>query len=219
MSKKLEEKQQRRLAEERKRQEMQRAARKRNLLTVGIAALVGALVLFLIINDSSRNNGGDSVDAGVAAEEAGCTEIETPEEAGAEHVDEGTVVEYETSPPTSGNHYATTAQPGFSADPIPVENVVHNMEHGQIVIWYDTEAPQATVDAIQSVVDEEAIALLAVPYEDVPSGSELVFTAWGASQACADFSNEVLCEFRTEFQGRGPENVGIPTFDEECSAA
>jgi hypothetical protein len=209
----LEEKQQRRLAEERKRQEMQRAARKRTLITVGIALLVGALVVFLIINDSSRNNGGDSVDAGVAAGEAGCGEVETPEQGEAEHVEEGTDIQYTTSPPTSGNHYPTAADPGFYSDPIPEENVVHNLEHGQIVIWYSPDAPQATIDSIESVVDEEAIALVAVPYDGIPSGSELSFTAWGALQSCSDFSNDILSQFRAEFQGRGPENVGIPTFD------
>jgi hypothetical protein len=219
VSKKLEEKQQRRLAEERKRQEVQRAARKRNLLTGGIALLVGALVVFLIINDSSRNNGGGSAASGVAAEEAGCGEVETHEEEGANHVEDGTDVQYSTTPPTSGDHYASPGDAGFQSDPVPEETVVHNMEHGQVVVWYSPEAPQQTIDAIESVTEDDGVSVLAVPYTDIPSGSELVFTAWGASQACADFSNTVFCEFRNEFQGRGPEQVGIPTFDESCESA
>jgi len=219
VSKKLEEKQQRRLAEERKRQEIKRAARKRNLLTGGIALLVSALVVFLIINDSSKNNGGGSAASGVAAEEAGCGEVETPEEEGADHVDDGTDVLYATSPPTSGDHYQTPGDAGFHSEPRPEETYVHNMEHGQVLVWYSPDAPQQTIDAIESVVENDAVALAALPYDAIPSGSELVFTAWGASQACADFSNAVFCEFRNEFQGRGPENVGIPTFDESCDTA
>jgi hypothetical protein len=218
VSKKLEEKQQRREAEERKRQEQQAAARKRNFLTFGIALLVGALVVFLIINDRNSGSGGSSASAGVAAADAGCGEIETHEVEGQEHVEDGTDVQYATSPPTSGNHYATPADAGFSDTEIVPEQLVHNMEHGQIIVWYDSEAPGSTIDAIETVVEDDALALLATPYPDVPTGKELVFTAWGASQACEDFSSEVFCEFRREFQGRGPEQVGIPTFDEECSA-
>ena len=213
VSKKLEEKQARREAEERKRQEIQRAARKRNFLTVGIALLVGALVVFLIINDRNSGGGSSSVDAGVAAGEAGCTDIEEHEEEGQEHVEDGTDIEYATQPPSSGNHYGTPADAGFYDSAIPEEQAVHNLEHGQIVVWYSSSAPQETIDAIQTVVDDEAIALVAVPYDDLPSGSEVGFSAWGATQTCEDFSNDVLNEFRAEYQGKGPESVGVPEFE------
>jgi hypothetical protein len=214
VSKKLEEKQARREAEERKRQEIQKAARKRNLLTFGIALLVGALVVFLIINDrNSSGGGGDSVDAGVAAEDAGCTAVEEFEPEGQEHVEDGTDVEYGTQPPSSGDHYGTPADAGFYDSAIPEEQAVHNLEHGQIVVWYSSSAPQETIDAIQTVVDDEAIALVGVPYDNLPSGTEVGFSGWAATQTCEDFSNDVLNEFRAEYQGKGPENVGIPEFE------
>lgn len=214
VSKKLEEKQQRREAEERKRQEIQRAARKRNFLTFGIALIVGALVVFLIINDRNSGGGDDAVDAGVNENQAGCGEIEEFDvDTEPKHVEDGTDITYETTPPTSGDHYATPADAGFYDTAIPEEQAVHNLEHGQVVIWYSPDAPQETIDAIQSVVDDEPIGLVAVPYDSVPSGSEVSFSAWGASQSCADFSNDVLNQFRATYQGRGPESVGIPTFE------
>ena len=213
VSKKLEEKQARREAEERKRQEIQRAARKRNFLTFGIALLVGALVVFLIINDRNSGGGNGDVDAGVAAEEAGCGDIEEHEDEGQEHVEDGTDIQYTTQPPSSGNHYGSPADAGFYDSAIPEEQAVHNLEHGQIVVWYNPSASQETIDAIQSVVDDEAIALLGVPYDNLPSGSDVGFSAWAATQTCADFSNDVLDEFRAAYQGKGPENVGIPPFE------
>ena len=116
------------------------------------------------------------------------------------------------SPPTSGDHYATPAIDGFYADTIPEEQLVHNMEHGEVIVWYRPDAPQATIDAIETVVEDSPIGLLASSYASMPSGSEVAFTAWGASQSCADFSNDVLNAFREEFQGHGPEQVGIPEF-------
>ncbi|HEU4481312.1 MAG TPA: DUF3105 domain-containing protein, partial [Actinomycetota bacterium] len=165
---------------------------------------------FLIMNERSEEG---SESAGVSRSAAGCDEVETHEEGERDHVEEGSRIEYTESPPTSGPHYAQQSQPGFFSAPVEPERMVHNLEHGQIVVWYSPDAPQATIDAIESAVDEDPVSLLAAPYGDMPSGSDVVFTAWAASQSCADFSSQVFNDFRERFQGRGPEPVGIPTFD------
>ncbi len=210
-SRKLEEKQERRLAEERRRKQEKSAARRRSLVTLGLALGVAALVVFLIMSERNRT---ETVAGGVAATEAGCQPVETVElMETANHVDEGTDIQYNSTPPTSGDHYGNWADPGFYSTPVEEERLVHNLEHGQIVIWYSPDAPTATVDAVTSIVEDEGIALLAAPYEGLPAGSELAFSAWGAFQACADFSNDVLSQFRAQYQGKGPENVGIPPFE------
>jgi hypothetical protein len=212
VSKKLEEKQQRRLAEERRKAEQKSAARKRNLITIGLAVLVGVLVVGLIITSKP---GGLSGDVGVAEEEADCGPIETHELLGRNHVDEGTPIQYNSNPPTSGDHYQNFADPGFSREPIQRERLVHNLEHGQIVFWYRSEAPQATIDNIEAVVDSGGIGLLGTPYDELEASAEFTMTAWGASQSCGDVSQEVVNAFRERFQGQGPEQVGIPTFEGE----
>ena len=211
MSKKLEEKQQRRLAEERRKAEEKRAQRRRSLVTLSLALVVGLLVVALIAREKDEESGGAS--GGVSAAQANCEDVETLDEGARDHVEDGTDVDYETSPPTSGPHYGTPAQPGFFSSPALPEQLVHNLEHGQIVIWFDPAAPEATIDAIEAAVSDEGVALLASPYDDMPTGSDVVFTAWAAMQECADFSSAVLDDFRGRFQGRGPEQVGIPTFD------
>lgn len=207
MSKKLEEKQQRRLAEEQRERERRRAALRRNLITSGIALLVAALVVFLIVNERRG-----AEDVGVSAAEAGCTEIETHDDLGREHVEEGTPVQYQTTPPTSGPHYAQWADPGFHEEPIDERRLVHNLEHGQVVFWYDPNASPETLENLRQIVSTDRLALVAAPYPQVPSGHDFVMTGWTASQACAEVSQEVVNNFRRRFQGRGPENVGIPVF-------
>ena len=208
MSKKLQAKQERRLAEERRRQAQRKAARRGNLMTAGIIGVVALIVVALIAPELMGRNqsvGGDRASAG-------CSAIETHEIEGNEHVDEGTPVDYETNPPTSGNHYGTPADPGFYTNELARETLVHNMEHGQIVIWYRPDAPSSVIDDIESIADQERIATLAVPYDNVPEGSNFSMTAWGASQNCDRVSQEVVDEFRRRFQGRGPEQLGVPTF-------
>lgn len=209
VSKKLEEKRLRREAEERKQAEARRSKRRRNLVTFGIAGLVAALVVFLIFSERSEEQAVD----GVAAEEAGCTDIEEPEEMGADHVEDGTPVDYNSTPPTSGPHYQQTANAGFSADPIQPERLVHNMEHGQIVVWYSPDAAQSTVDSLEAYVDNAGIAMLATPFAEVPDGKAFSITAWGALQSCDEVSEDILDRFRANYQGRGPEQVGIPLFE------
>src|SRR5687767_12191205 len=47
---------------------------------------------------------------------------------------------YSTNPPTSGHHYATWKQAGFydtNTDAFPQAYLVHNLEHGYIIFWYN----------------------------------------------------------------------------------
>lgn len=216
MSRKLEEKQRRREAEERRRAAERRAARRRNLLTFGLIALIGVIVVVLVVNarEDVVNPRSDTGDIGVPAARAGCSDIERPPDLGADHVAEGTHVEYNSRPPTSGPHYDTPAAPGFYSSPLDPRQVVHNLEHGQIVIWYPLDAPQQVIDDIEAYVgsDTSKVALLGVPYDDIPSEYTFAITAWGALRYCSQVSTEVLDDFRAEFQGKGPENVGVPTF-------
>lgn len=207
MSKKLQEKQARRLAAEQRKAAQKAAQRRGNLITIGIALVVVIAVVALIL----REQGGDGGPIGVAESRAGCTDIETFDDQGRDHVEEGTQVEYETTPPTSGPHYGTPADPGYYASPQPPERLVHNLEHGQLVIWYDPAAPAAVRDDIEAFVDDNPVAFVAAPYDQVPEGN-FTITAWGASMSCEQFSEAALEDFRERYQGRGPENVGIPQF-------
>lgn len=219
MSKKLEQKQQRRAAEEARREERRAAARRRNLITFGIIGVVVALVVVLIMAEQEKATG----PVGVAAGEAGCGDIERPDEApSASHVDDGTQVPYATNPPTSGDHWQQPAGADFyppeSVGDPPPERAVHNLEHGQIVIWYDPEAPPEVVDDIEGYIDrqppDQVLALLAVPYPQLEGGN-LSLAAWGAFQTCDEVSEDVIDEFRATFQGNGPERIpGVPTFSD-----
>jgi hypothetical protein len=215
VSKKLQQKQDRRRAEEARKAAQRRAHRRSNLLTIGVAVVVGALVVGGIIYQRSTGEGGVSDEVGVSEAAANCTGVREPEKQPADHIAPGEPhPPYSSDPPTSGPHLEQPANPGFYDQPLPAEQVIHNMEHGQIVIWYAPDAPEEVVGNIESLVRQESTATLAVPYEAVGNTHTFVMTAWGASQACEQVSQAVVNKFRTEYQGRGPERVpGIPTFD------
>lgn len=212
-SRKLEEKKARREAEERRAAERKSEQRKRSLVTLVLALLVGALVVGLILNERKAEEAITSV----GADEAGCGEIVEHELLGRDHVDEGTPIEYNSSPPTSGSHYANFADPSFYSAPIEPERLVHNLEHGQVIVWYSPDAPQATIDSIENYVSGELPGIIAAPYDgEFSDGSgDYTLGAWGANQVCSEFSIPVVEAFREAYQGKGPEQVGIEQFTAE----
>ena len=63
-------------------------------------------------------------------------EIQSPELLPATHIPAGEKATYNTTPPSSGNHYARPAQVGGYTEPIKDETQVHNLEHGHVMIQY-----------------------------------------------------------------------------------
>ena len=56
---------------------------------------------------------------------------------GRNHVTDIYGVEYSSNPPSSGPHFAVWAKPGVYDRLISDGYLIHSMEHGYIVIWYD----------------------------------------------------------------------------------
>lgn len=196
------------------------------ILTILMFALLigGAITLF---NWSQSGDFDDVVDRGVGfiAEEsldeidekdAGCSPVEIHPEEGRKHIKEGQTARYDSSPPTSGPHYAEPAEPGFyPADSgIEPERLVQNLEHGQIVIWYrpDAEDLGFLEKQIEELVGQEPRATVGAPYGDMDKGFNLVITSWKHARACVNASQEVVDDFRREFQGKAPESK-TPAFN------
>jgi Protein of unknown function (DUF3105) len=217
VSKKLEEKQRRRLAEERRKEEQRKAAQRRNLVTIAIAAAVAILVVGLIVQQRN-GSGGNPQGFGVAASQAGCLAVEHPKPLPGVHIPLGASHKpYDSSPPTSGPHYPqpiAPIDPGFYSIAQTPEKVVHNLEHGNIVIWYNPTAPESLQADIRAAVDEVPNYTVATPYANMKPGYNVALTAWGQLQFCKQISKQVVDDFRTNYQGRGAstEEGLSPTF-------
>ena len=111
---------------------------------------------------------------------------------------------YNTSPPTSGNHLPQLVFYGFTEAALPPEGVVHNMEHGAVVIWFNPRN-LAVVDRVEDVVlllgDE---CLIATAYPSMTE--EVVATAWGRILRQDTYDEDLVLEFADAYRGkRGPE--------------
>jgi hypothetical protein len=198
----------------------QRAAERRKTVTfVSVAILVAAALIavpgvqFYLDwrNDPSRR---EIASFGVAASAAACDPVTTDPAAGVnDHVPAGTRVRYETVPPTSGRHWpvpATISDRAFytAEDRPPVEQLVHNLEHGYTVLWYDSSVQGEQLDEIRGLAErlrgdgtyQKFIAAAWDPaYGKLPSGKAVALSHWsrnaGHRQLCGQLSGAVVKSF------------------------
>ena len=144
----------------------------------------------------------------VSEVEAECAPVETYSEMAPRHIEDGAPHKpYNSNPPTSGPHYAVPASPGFyetSEAPDP-EQVVHNLEHGQVVIWYRPNINTFFESQIAQLVAQAPQHTVAVPFEEMNTPYNIVITTWTKARACENASQDVVDDFREKFQGRAPE--------------
>lgn len=135
--------------------------------------------------------------------------VEMPDE-GRDHVAEGTTVEYESEPPTSGPHFASWAPAGIHREVVQDEYLVHNLEHGHIVIYYTPDTSRLSDESVAKITelteefDGQWDAVLAVPRPDMDV--ELTLTAWNHKMELDSFDEELIDAFVEAYRGRGPEN-------------
>jgi uncharacterized protein DUF3105 len=176
----------------RQRQKNQRRLIIGGLIGLAIAVFLGLLWLVL----SSRETVGRSV----------------PME-GQNHVDEGSVIVYESRPPSSGPHYPVTAPYGVSEQPIAAGYWVHDLEHGGIVALWN--CPQGCPDVVAQIKDAfvklprsrqfNRVKLVGTPYTDMPS--KIAFVAWGKIQELDEFDYDQLLRFYNAYVDKGPEQA------------
>jgi len=96
------------------------------------------------------------------------------------HVPEGKKVGYSDAPPTSGEHWSRPASCGFYTEDLPDERIVHNLEHGNIVVSYNFTNP-AQVTALRQVLDgvrQFDDWGVARSYDKIADG-QVALAAWG----------------------------------------
>lgn len=197
--------------------------RRATVLTIVITSIIGIAMLVAVImfgRDGKGINGPDLEAVGVTAEAAACGE--SKEEAIAEkneHTPQnGDPVNYTVAPPTSGNHSPTPLPFGkrfYSRDENPPpERAVHNLEHGYIVVWYDSKVTDAQVSVLEEAASGAEGKFLVVPWTrgDFPGDKHIVLTSWGQKQECGDVSGAVMKKFQDNHGGnksKAPEKNAV----------
>ena len=168
------------------------------LLVGGVAAL-GAVLLagfFLAIRGGSSDPTG-------ALTAAGCAPRTFPDQ-GANHVTElPKDFEYNSFPPTSGFHAPRPAIWGDYDDVVDQMALVHNLEHGGVVVQYGNDVAQAAIDQIGLWYADSPNGLVVARLPRL--GSRIALTAWTRAAICTRFDEEAFDAFRGAYRFKGPE--------------
>jgi hypothetical protein len=195
---------------------------------LGLVAL-GAIVAVILLTGSSGKGNDSSVGATMRA--AGCTYTDVkapkPPAGQGQHIASlKSKVDWNTYPPAGGQHYPLWAVWGFYTDAVNPKQVVHNEEHGGVVLWWGPSTPKSTVDKLQSFYSSSPNSMFGTPVGTIDGkslGSKVAISAWTGKVAdyqrtdwgqehlaiCPNYDEHAFTVFRDAFRGKGPE--GIPT--------
>ena len=217
------------------RKDQQRAERRRTNLVVATCLVVGAVIIGLAAyplvrpSRSQSQFSGKALDQiGAVASSAGCQPVTTQDATGgSDRRQEGTAIAYASAPPASGPHWAVPApfsRKFYTAQDRPtVPTLVHNLEHGYTILWYD----ERVAGDEQQVADFQAIArfyekddggagkFIAAPWtrgdgDQFPGRAHVAFSHWsvgqggsatqaGVLQYCSRSSGEAVSTFVKQY--------------------
>jgi hypothetical protein len=122
---------------------------------------------------------------------------------------------YDVRPTHAGPHFDGVNPVGVFSSPQDERLVVHNLEHGAVVVWYDPDLiDRDDLQALESWVEDRnragfhgraGSAVIASPYPvPLDSGKTLAFRAWMAAVDCDGFAEEYADAFlATHYGTRG----------------
>jgi hypothetical protein len=219
------------------RSKQRKADRRRNFMIVGVSVVVALLIIgaaaFRPVKDWWDMRQFEDIElAALGAPASACGEITTePATGNQQHVPDDTELEYPDGPPATGPHYDTwepLSRKFYSPGDRPeVGHLLHNLEHGYTVMWYDETAADdpETMDQIRAIADKfegdsdnYRLKFKAAPWldsdgGDLPEGQHIAFTHWsvggegaegtedqqGVFQYCSEPSGEALESFMEEY--------------------
>lgn len=127
------------------------------------------------------------------------------------HVPDGTKITYNSNPPTSGMHYARPQDAGMYATPPQDGHLVHSMEHGGIILWYNPQKlSNEQISQLKNVftsmtLQEQKIIMTPRTNMDTP----IAITSWGRILKLDTVDEKMIKNFFITNYDQGPEEAEI----------
>jgi hypothetical protein len=210
------------------------ARKARALMLFAAAGIVGLAVVVAVIflTSGKSKNKPNSASVAAAMRAAGCTyqDVPVPKPPNGQTTHIATLaspVNWNTYPPAGGQHYGQWAVWGFYTEPVDPKQVVHNEEHGGVVMWWGPKTPKAEIEKMRAFYSSSPNSMFGTPVGTIKGkslGSKVAITAWtgdpktyqlkgdfGTAHVaiCPTFNESAFKTFRDAFRGKGPE--GVPT--------
>jgi len=152
-------------------------------------------------------------------DDLGCTEPVTVEDRGQGHLTSQQLAEsppevlYPDRPATSGEHFSNWFISGVYDELLDERVLVHDLEHGYVVTYYDEGLADEQVEELktfaQEQIDGDFQKLIVAPWDgELPDDANVAYTGWNVRQGCGEFDREVMSVFLTDHHsgaGEAPE--------------
>jgi hypothetical protein len=185
-------------------------------VVLGIGLIVAAVLIFV---GQGKSNVRDA-DVAAVMRKAGCTLATFPAQARTHLKDINAHPRYNSFPPTSGPHYFAPVAWGLWPAPLQQVQVVHNLEHGGIVIQFGDKVRigSPTLDKLVRFYASDRRLMLMAPLPKL--GKTIALEAWtvpeqGANRAnrgtgrlakCTRVDEAAFGAFVDAYRDRGPES-------------
>jgi hypothetical protein len=132
--------------------------------------------------------------------------VQKQRSSGGGHLAPGQSAGYRDRMPTSGAHDPKWINPGVYDSPQPSTRLVHSLEHGMVVIYYDKPPADVseTLESWAGLYGGAWSGLVVVPMPGL--GDEVVLTAWERVLRLQPFDSAAAAGFVDRYRGRGPEH-------------
>ena len=223
------------------RKQQKGSERRRGLMIVGVCATIALLIVgaaaYQPIKDWYDLRKFENVDlAQIGAPASACQKVTTEKAVGnQQHVPTGQHVDYTTAPPAFGPHWneagvapAPMERKLYTDDRPELESLVHNLEHGYTILWYDETIADdgSAMNELEAISEKLAgtsnfrTKFIAAPWtssdengKKFPSGEHVALTHWSAGgtgetdakkqvgvfQYCSTVSGAALNDFMLEY--------------------
>ncbi len=126
--------------------------------------------------------------------------------ASAEHIPDGQKAkDFNSNPPTSGQHYAEPANWGIYDEQLLDERLVHNLEHGGIWISYKPDLDPTQIAELKNIADDYTLKVIMTPRPE--NDSPIVVASWGRLLKLDQADDGQIKDFIKAYINKGPEQV------------
>lgn len=138
-------------------------------------------------------------------------EVETFKEEGRNHIEADVMPEYKNDPPTSGDHFISVTRYGFYKKEVDKRILLHNMEHGDVVIYYNPKLNDKTIDELKyfsrftKLKGVFGSGVVVVPNDSMKI--DIIATSWNKKMELEKYNNHKIGQFIYNHIQNGPENV------------
>jgi hypothetical protein len=185
--------------------------RRQRALTWTAVVVVAVLVIVGVIVWQGRDTDRVSAqDLAAARQQAGSSGVTEYPQAGRTHIDPNQQPSnWNSNPPTSGDHLGSTISAGVYDTEQDERAIVHNLEHGYVVIQYKG-IPEDQVNQLRQFVEERSGSKLVLAPYSAMERDGVALTAWRNLETMQRVNLDVVRAFVDDYMVPGGAKSSAP---------